>query len=290
MTNKLILGTVQLGLNYGINNTNGKPSLAMAFKILSTAWDKGIRILDTAEAYGNSQEVIGEFHKANPDKIFKIITKLSPNTSIKQEDLLAHLKTNLKLLHVTSFHGYMFHSFKSYDDGKLLYETLNKAKDLGLIKRLGVSLHSNTELEKVLENQNIKLIQLPFNLLDNHSKRAALLIKAKSLNVEVHTRSVFLQGLFFKSPNDILSSLEGFITPLNELSKLKESYGLKTEVLCLQYALQKDYIDNVLIGVDNVEQLINNINICNNVVKIPTHNIDKIDVKNELLLNPANWK
>jgi aryl-alcohol dehydrogenase-like predicted oxidoreductase len=289
MTNKLILGTVQFGLDYGINNSKGKPSLDTVFKILNKAWDNGIRILDTAEAYGTSQEVIGKYHKEFPKRKFKIISKLLPNSTIKPEELKSHLKSNLDLLKIDNFYGYMFHSFDSYSNNIELQNELVLAKAEGLIEKLGVSLHSNTQLKEVLQNDNFKLIQLPFNLFDNHSKRGELLIEAQNKGVEIHTRSVFLQGLFFKNHDNILSNLSGFIPFLEQINKIKLSHNLSTETLCLQYALQKPYINQVLIGVDNEAQLISNIKYAKQKIELPNKVIDAINIENQLLLNPANW-
>ena len=183
----------------------------------------------------------------------------------------------------------MFHSFDSYSNNIEIQNELVLAKGEGLIEKLGVSLHSNTQLKEVLQNDNFKLIQLPFNLFDNHSKRGELLIEAQNKGVEIHTRSVFLQGLFFKNHDNISSNLSGFIPLLEQINKIKLSHNLSTETLCLQYALQKPYINQVLIGVDNEAQLISNIKHAKQKIELPNKVIDAINIENQLLLNPANW-
>lgn len=290
MVRKLILGTVQLGLDYGINNNSGKPTLAKAFDILHAAFDNGIRILDTAEAYGNSQEVIGAFLKKNPEKRFHVISKLAANHSLLKNELLDHIVENLQTLSLDKLYGYMFHNYNSFKKSSFLYDDIVQAKELGYVDKIGVSLYSNDEIEDIITYYpEFDFIQIPFNLLDNASKRAEMMTKAKGKNIEIHTRSVFLQGLFFKESDNLPNKLSCFSTYLQSIERIKKDYHLNIETLALQYALQKDYIDHVLIGVDNRNQLISNLSICNAEENIPHHLIDTIDVEEIAMLNPANW-
>lgn len=288
LTSKLILGTVQLGLSYGINNKSGKPSLEKAFEILHAAFDNGIRILDTAEAYGNSQEVIGKFQKENPNKEFKIITKLAASHTLKSNELINHIANNCITLNTTKLYGYMFHNHQSFKENKTFYSEVLQAKKEGLIQKAGISLYSNNEINDIIENySNFDFIQIPFNLFDNESKRKTILEKAKAKNIEIHTRSAFLQGLFFK--NDIPEKLKPLKFHLEILENIKRTHIINTETLALQYVLQKKYIDYVLIGVESVEQLMSNIVISNSFKNIPHEVIDAIQVADEKLLNPSNW-
>ncbi|WP_237276374.1 aldo/keto reductase [Tenacibaculum ovolyticum] len=290
MIHKIILGTVQLGLDYGVNNTKGKPSLEEAFDILTIAYDSGIRILDTAEAYGDSQKVIGEFHRLFPQKKFNIVTKLSANKKLRKDQFLAHIKNNCKILCCDSLYGYMFHNYESFKDNINLYETILEAKKIGIIKKVGVSLYDNQEIEDIITNYpEFDLIQIPFNLLDNEYLRKPILDKAKQNNIEVHTRSVFLQGLFFKEIDKLSANIFPLEVYIKKLKEISFSNNIKIESLALQYALQKNYIDYVLIGVDTPEQLKTNILNSKNCLMIPHELIDSIHVKEKKMLNPSNW-
>ncbi|MFV0571569.1 MAG: aldo/keto reductase [Xanthomarina gelatinilytica] len=287
---KLILGTVQLGLNYGINNKYGKPTIEKAFEILHAAFDNGIRTLDTAEAYGSSQEIIGKFQKENPSKSFKIITKLAAQHSLKSKELSTHISNNSKILNTDKLYGYMFHNYQSFKDNTSFYNEVLLAKKSGLIEKSGISLYSNNEIEDIIENySDFDFIQIPFNLFDNESKRKTILEKAKAVNIQVHTRSVFLQGLFFKGHNDLPEKLKPLKGYLEKLESIEKATGINTQTLALQYVLQKKYIDYVLIGVESVDQLMNNIEILNSEKNIPHEVIDAIQVSEEYLLNPTNW-
>ena len=170
MIDKLILGTVQLGLNYGVNTTSGKPSLETAFNILNLAYDSGIRTIDTAEAYGDSQEVIGRYIKQIPNKKFKIITKLSANKILNKGELIKHIKATCNILNVQCLEGYMFHNYQSFKNNSFLYQELLDAKKEGIINKAGISLYTNEEIEDIITNyKNFDYIQFPFNLLDNEN-------------------------------------------------------------------------------------------------------------------------
>ena len=290
MLEKLILGTVQLGVNYGINNSEGKPSLEKSFDILNMAYENGIRTLDTAEAYGNAQEVIGAFHKKNKHKKFNVITKLASSNAIKKEDFLGNLKKNCSLLNVKQLYGFMFHSYESFIKNPKLYNELLKAKKLGLVKLTGISLYSDNEIKVIIENYNeFDYIQIPFNLFDNETKRKDIILKAKEKGMSIHTRSVFLQGLFFKSIEELPSNLNPLKSYLEELHKIRIEQNISMEELALQKKQQKKYINHVLIGVDNSKQLNNNIKTCLNNSIIPHELLNRINVIEEKLLNPSNW-
>ena len=289
MNSKLILGTVQFGLNYGINNTAGKPSKENIKSILDSAYNSGIKLLDTAEAYGDSQNKIGEYHNNSANK-FNLITKFSSNTEGFSLNIIERVYNNLKILDVDKLYCYMFHSF---DDFNKYFEKYRKdlliLKRDGIINNIGVSLYSNDELESVLKFNEITLVQLPFNLLDNNNKRGNIIKKAKAKGIEIHTRSAFLQGLFFKNTNEFsvkIKPLEPYLNLLNDLCD--EDY--KMNDLALNYVCNQKNIDKVLIGVDNVQQLESNIlSEKKHIEKELTNNIEVIDVKETKLLNPSNW-
>ena len=291
MNSKLILGTVQFGLNYGINNTIGKMSEDKVFELLENAYDLGIKTLDTAEAYGNAHSVISNFHKQSK-KRFNIISKYSSSNFDYPIDLVERIRVHCSNFNINYLEGYMFHS---YNDFKMNINNdpnvLDNIKNSGLVKKTGVSVYANDEIEDLLNFKNINLIQLPFNLFDNEYQRKEILEKAKKRNVEIHTRSVFLQGLFFKDINTLTNCLLPLKNNLSKLSLILKNYNISMDSLALNYPLNKTYIDKVLIGVDSLEQLKNNIKATeNDFDKSIYEKIDCIQIKNTKLLNPSNWK
>ena len=288
LNSKFILGTVQMGLTYGINNTNGKISLDNSLKILEYAFDNGIETLDSAESYGNAHQVIGIFHNKNTTKKFKVITKLPHQIN---EDIVKKVDRYLKELNITQLDTLMFHCYSSYEDNIENFNVLKRLKSKNKIKNLGVSVYTNNEINKVILNEDIDVIQLPFNLLDNINLRNDILKKAKSKGKIIHTRSALLQGLFFKDKNDsnmIVQNLKDELTLLSDISKRDNA---SISELALSYCLKQKTIDNVLIGVDSVNQLIDNIKTVNYSLKQKTiDSINAIKVQNLDLLNPSLWK
>ena len=194
----IILGTVQFGLNYGINNTRGKISIQEVHRILDFAYYKGITTLDTASGYGDSEEIIGDYLVSNPDKKFELITKVnSSKISLEKQ-----LHESLQKLKVDKVEVLMLHSFELYEKFKSqlpLFCQKNKGK---FFNELGVSVYTNEELGVISLDPIIDRIQTPFNLLDNELKRGDTYTEIKSKGKVIDTRSVFLQGLFFKNTND----------------------------------------------------------------------------------------
>jgi aryl-alcohol dehydrogenase-like predicted oxidoreductase len=285
---KLILGTVQMGLSYGINNTEGKISLDDSIEILNHAHENGIEVLDSAEAYGNAHHVIGSFHKNYPEKKFKVITKL-PNRI--ETDILEKVSSYLQELQVDNLHALLFHSYSSYEHSLNKFNILNGLKLEGKIEKLGVSVYTKQEIEQVILDDNIEIIQIPFNLLDNNSLRGELLEKAKSHGKTIHTRSALLQGLFFKDSNEDSKTVQSLRNELIILKGIARKHNISMATLALSYCLYQNNIDNVLIGIDSINQLKDNIQAVKyQASEALVKEISAIKVNDVNLLNPSLWK
>ena len=248
--NKLILGTVQFGLKYGINNSVGQVSKEEVKKILDYAQFVGINTLDTAAGYGDSEKCIGGYHY-NSKELFHIITKFNKDTTISWED---SLKESIKKLYIEKVDVVMFHSFEHYYSVKSELPTIiNKGRDL-YFDKIGVSVYTNNELEQLLYDDNVEVVQLPFNLLDNESLRANILKRLKEKGKIIHTRSTFLQGLFYKNISSLDDKFNDLIPLLTHINELVRENKININTLAMQYVLSKEYIDGVLIGVDSSSQ------------------------------------
>lgn len=288
--NKTILGTVQFGLDYGINNSLGKPKPETVFSILDLAHENNIKLLDSAEAYGNSYEIIGQYH-ARANNKFEVITKFCAARTDLPSWIVERVEHNLKTLSVDSIYCYMFHSFSDFVKYYPRYkQDLIALKESGKVGKIGVSVYTNSEIEKLLEEEEIDVLQLPFNLLDNVSQRLSVLEKAKLSGKEIHARSIFLQGLFFKNTNELPRVLQPLRPHLEEIQKLAIDAKINLNQLCLKYAFEQEGLDHVLIGVDSLEQLVDNIRAISeempdNIFK----KINEITVAETELLSPRNW-
>lgn len=289
MNSKLILGTAQFGLKYGINNTIGKPSNDQVLSLLKFAYKSGIRVLDTAQAYGNAHQLIGNYHKKQDDFKFKIITKFPHQ--IKYNLIETKVLEYLDLIKVNTLDVIMFHSFDSFQSSYNSLDTLNKLKSDGLIKNIGVSVYTNTQLKSLLNEDLVTVVQLPFNMLDNFNVRGNLINQLKIKGKLIHTRSAFLQGLFFKKPSDDIYIVKALKPHLKTLNKIAKKQGCSIVELALGYCIKQNNIDNVIIGVDSISQLNANIKAAAYEINEEALKcIDNIYVKNLNLLNPSLWK
>lgn len=285
MSNKLILGTVQFGLNYGINNSLGKISEDEAFKIVQASLEKDVNIFDTAANYGDSEEILGRCINQIPNREINIITKLHSMLNIEDS-----LFQSLERLRVRKVKYLMFHSFEHYlKNKKILKEFIEKHRHIHF-ESLGVSIYTNNEIELLLMDKNIDLIQVPFNLLDNEYQRGSVLKKAKENDKIIHVRSVFLQGLFYKQLDSIQGELSNLKNDLKKLNEIAEINKIHLNKMAMSYVLSKRYIDGVLFGVDSLKQLNDNISASNHQLDSKIIDaIDNIRVLNSELLNPVNW-
>lgn len=278
---------MQFGLEYGINNSSGKPNEEEVFAMLSYAAGQGIRILDTADSYGNALELIGRFQK-------EYLSPFLINTKFRIDEhstISSQLQSSIEQLNAYSINTCFYHCFNDMADHP---DSMNELKDLKaqrLIGKIGVSVYDNLEFQLAIENNDVDVIQLPFNLLDNYSQRGQLLRLAKKRRKEIHVRSIFLQGLFFKKPQSYPHALRPLTPHIQEIRNLVETSGKSMEEVSLGYAIAKKEIDYVIIGVDNLEQLKRNLfHATNQMEGDLIERIDEIEVKEIELLYPKNWK
>lgn len=278
-----------MGLDYGINNKLGKISLEESHQILLRAHVYGITTLDTAEIYGNAHQVIGDFHRLNPKVKFKVITKIPDNTVF--DEVEKKIKKYCEELHVDNLEVLMFHSFDTYKNCNQDLDVLELLKREGVIKHIGVSTYTNEQIEELLLDDRITVVQLPFNLLDNESIRGDLLKKLKIKGKIVHTRSAFLQGLFFAESSKNKLIYHELSDEIEVLKKIAASENTTIINLAQSYCVNQKNIDNVLIGVDSVKQLVDNLEALDYVISTESKSkINAIKVKNIDLLNPSLWK
>lgn len=281
------MGTVQFGLPYGISNKRGQIPRNEVFDILDTASKSGITILDTANAYGDSEEIIGEFIRQNRRK-FNIISKL-PQCKISEVKTI--VRNSLKKLTIRSFYGYLFHDIKTYIKNPVIYELLKELKEKGIIGKIGFSLYSTQDLELILKkNIRFDIVQVPYSIFDQRFEKYFEFLAKK--NIEIHVRSIFLQGLVFKNPE----TLPGYFNPikgkLRILDKISGESGIPLVSLALGFVLLNQLIDKVIVGVDslrNFREIIDSQNDMKRVRALYSKFIS-LKVRNNKILLPFNWK
>ena len=284
MINKIVLGTVQFGLNYGINNSIGMPTITEMSEIFKMANFLHIDMLDTAHVYGNAESKVGEFSGGN----YKVVTIFSKVTN--EEELFNEFQISLNNLKTNSVYGYMAHSADTLIQNPKLWQSLQKLQLENKTQKIGYSLYSPEQLMKLLDLNLIPdLVQIPYSLLDR--KFEFFLPKLVSLGVEIHVRSVFLQGLYFMNLEKLPNKLSPLKSQLQKLHSCCNTHNVEIGSLALNYVVSNPNIHKVVIGIDSSLQLQQNINAIENW----HHNqqlldcVNDINIENVELLNPANW-
>lgn len=288
----MILGTVELGLPYGINNTEGKPNQDQAFQVLQTAWDGGITELDTASGYGESEEIIGKFQRIK-NLHFLLDTKLPVH--LMPEDLFVHFNESCKKLCTDQINILYLHSFEQCKNASII-RCLEELKQSQRINYIGVSIYEPEEMDYIINNlPMIDVIQFPFNVLDNYRwKNNDLLLKAKKSGKVLYSRSVFLQGLVFKDSSDPIVQRFGIKKHLAFIKELCKEERMTIEEFSYKYVASQSEIDNILIGCQSPKEVVHNLHI------VSTNNSVSNSVKSKLeafmkdiptqSIDPRKWK
>lgn len=299
---KFILGGAQLGLKYGVMkkiNTSKKVS-----SILNLALKNKIHTIDTARIYGDSEKNIGEYLRYNRNRKIRIITKLKPyNYRYSNENLKNEIEKNiiitLKNLRLKKIDTILLHKASNLEkNDKLIWKYLIYLKQKKIVKNIGISIQNVKELRKALSLKDVSVIQLPFNILDNRwDKLIPKIIKEKKKRgLEIHARSIFLQGLLLNRERKYWKKTKA--TNLKEIDNWlcikSEQFKRKSIIdLCITYVKSQNWIDGIVVGIDNIKQLRDNIALFNNK-NLTLDNINEIDLSrpkvNNVLLNPNKWR
>lgn len=295
---ELRLGTVQFGLDYGIIGQK-KPTTEYSVGCLDYAVQNGIKAIDTAEAYGNAQEVVGAFlHKKTvPRDTITISTKMRPNVldDVQPEhyesEIVSHLQNTLQTLHTDYVDAYLFHSAR-YAFRPELIEALHTVVDMGLARQIGVSVYEPEEAKACLENPLVKFMQFPYSVFDHRMKMAGVFAQAENHACNIEVRSAFIQGLILLNEEqvpDFLAEAKPIVTKLKKISK---ETGISRVALAMAYIKREKTVSHLVFGVDSKEQLAEDIKLFNEDISADILAVlDKefADIKAEVVM-PSLWK
>ena len=282
---KVGLGTAQCGLDYGISNTSGQTSEENVIKILELASSAGIKIIDTAHSYGNSEKIIGK----NNLKDFKIVTKsppslISPNKSIKESFF-----ESLDNLGLKKVYGLLLHNSDDIfsNDSRNRIKELQDLKSLGYLNKIGFSAYNKNQIHKALTFFKPDIIQLPFNVFDQNLLHDGTLDFLKSLNIEIHARSSFLQGLLIMDSSKIPTYFNKWGVYFKKWHHYCSSINSSPKSVALTFSAAQKLIDKVIVGIENKSQLLELIN----TPKISRElELKFLTCRDEGLINPSKWK
>jgi len=284
---KISIGTVQFGLDYGVANQSGKVSFEEVQRILKLALDNKIESLDTAILYGESESVLGKCDIDN----FQIVTKLpeiSTDEGAINSCIEKYVTESLQRLNVNRVYGLLLHrpAQLMQHGGEVVYKTLETLKKNELIEKIGVSIYQPEELENLIDKFDIGLIQLPLNIIDRRLIDTGWLSKLHDRGVEIHVRSIFLQGLLLMPYGQRPDKFTQWDSLWKKWDVWLRQNNLTAVEAAIRYALSIPEISKVVVGVDSVTQL-KEIMVAadGELPAIP----DDMFTNDTLLLNPSNW-
>ena len=286
--NKLALGTAQFGMSYGVANQNGKIKLEDIKDILKLAKEKNIDLVDTAIAYGDSEKIIGNIGILD----FKFVSKLPLFPKKEDANVISwvddQIKLSLKRLRIKSLYGLLIHRSEDLlgGSGKKIVNALNKLKSKGIVKKIGISIYEPSELKKLTDLIKVDIIQAPLNIIDQRLINSGWLSKLYKSDVEVHIRSVFLQGLLLMSKKNRPPKFNRW----KNLWRIWHEWLNDNQITALEatirYALSIKKISKVIVGVDSKKQLQQIILASEGKLPPIPSELFMSDIN---LLNPSNW-
>ncbi|WP_061249368.1 aldo/keto reductase [Leptospira alstonii] len=285
-TNKLCIGTVQFGLDYGIANQKGQVSFKESKSILKFAKESGIHCLDTAIAYGESEKILGEIGV----KDWQIISKLPalPDNSI-YDWTRQSIAESLKRLKINNLYAILLHHPQDLFSihGDRLYQALIQLKSDKLIKKIGISIYDPLELEKLTHDFDFDIIQSPMNFFDRRLLETGWLKKLHKKGIEIHIRSIFLQGLLLMSEKERSAKFDKWRSLWDKWHCWLLDANLSPLQACLGFINQFSNIDKLIVGVDNVihlEEIL--LALQTDIIQYP----DELQSDDINLINPSRWK
>ncbi len=289
---RLGLGTAQFGLAYGVSNRTGRPHEAEVGEILKVAAGAGCGYIDTAPAYGDAESVVGRAMRV--DCPSKVVSKISPidDTQITREHIravLSSIEATRFRLRLDQLYGVLVHRASDFakPGSEYIVEALERAVSMGWVQRIGASVYDLAELRLAEEKMRLTLVQVPLNVLDQRILQGGCLTKLRRAGVEIHARSIFLQGLLLMDPEDI----HPFFDPIKQhLRSLRESWRRQDQTplaSCLSFAIDCEAVDAVIVGVTSVTELREILNIVGGATLFQTA-APVVDI-DEMYLNPTRW-
>lgn len=281
---RLAIGTAQFGMPYGISNKNGQTSQVETKNILDVASSSGVDMLDTAISYGNSEATLG---RVSIDG-WNVISKIPPMPVGGDSDwVLRKVKGSLSNLKINQLNGVLLHApeqLLSPDSAEIICG-LEKAKSLGLVNKVGYSIYSPEHLSSLLEVFKPDIVQLPLNIFDQRAVNTGWLAKMIELDIEIHSRSVFMQGLLLMSP----AQRPAYFHKWNELFQKWDSMvaGKNALEACFSFIKSIHGISRVVVGVESQAQLSQLLFAWNKAAPMAA---PQFSCEDEALVNPFSWR
>lgn len=291
---KLALGTVQFGLPYGITNRHGQVPLPEISRMLQVAHAAGMDTLDTASTYGSSESALGQH---DLDR-FKVVTKLAElpadvtgrrNVQAWVEAQVTQSLARLNLPHVEAL---LLHRPQQLlgGSGKDLARAMQSLKANGLVSKIGLSIYGPEILDASLDVMPCDLIQAPFNLVDRRLALSGWLKRLCDRGVEVHVRSVFLQGLLLASAADLPEHFSFWRQTWQRWETWTAQRHTSSLAACLSFVNSYSEISRIVVGAESATQLMELVNACKGPILGTEDGWPDIASNDPALVDPSKWR
>jgi aryl-alcohol dehydrogenase-like predicted oxidoreductase len=288
----LILGTAQFGQPYGITNVQGQPTGAEVKNILTLAWESGVTAIDTAAAYGDAERILGGLVSDSPWRIISKIPKNEKLLSGKRYGrfLRSSLYQSLRNLGQQYIDTLLAHSAGDFlcAEGQYLYNKLRQFQSEGLVKKIGVSIYTGEEIDKICQEFQMDVVQLPINILDQRLIRSSHLQLLSDGDIEVHARSIFLQGVLLTQPNRLPTIFHPIKEDISKIVDAAADRKMSVLDLCLGFVAGIREVNGLVIGVNSKMHLTQVVRAAaaENVVGDLSH----LALEDGRYLNPGSWE
>jgi aryl-alcohol dehydrogenase-like predicted oxidoreductase len=290
---RLVLGTAQLGMKYGINNLNGRPQRAEVVEMVSEAWNGGIREFDTAQDYADSESVLGDAFSALGISEAVVTSKISSKTvdgGIQSLD--AALARSLDRLKTSVLSLLLLHNESQIDLWEQgIGDWFQVQKRKGHVRKAGVSVYAPERALAALQIEGVDAVQVPANILDRRMDQAGVFEMAQAKGKEIYIRSVFLQGALLMKPSAVPDRIGFLKEPVRQVRDCAKELKLPVPSFCFHYAAQKWPQAKIIVGSETAEQVRSNVMLaCDDVSLLPIASIDeRIQCLLETAVNPPLW-
>lgn len=287
MPMNLGLGTVEFAMRYGVNNQQGKPSFTEVKNILLTAKQNAIQLIDTACEYHNAHKLIAKCLPTNHD--FLIVSKLPAIASLTTGHVIDEMKNlfihALADLHQTSIYGILLHCATDLlgEYGDKLFRLLMQFKNEGRVNKIGISVYSAKQVQTLVSRYPLDIVQLPINIFNQDMLAFGILTYLKKQNIEIHARSIFLQGLLLMEAKDVQVELQAHMLAYQAWLQARNLTPLQA---AMGFIKQLNTIDYAIVGVNNTKELQEIIH-CK---PIESYDYTKFALHQSPLVDPRQWQ
>ena len=295
-----MLGTVQLGMEYGLGADKAKPSEEKAIAVLDRAMELGVNCLDTANNYGDSEAIIGRWlakRRAEKKDLPWVVTKIGPlkhgSYDILRDDILRQTEGCCQRLNMDTLDCLMIHDFESYaTDSDSVRKIFEEMKSQNLYRYSAISAYSRHDYG-VLADSGFDAVQIPLNVFDWLQIENGGMEKLEKSGMMVFVRSVFLQGMVFHTPETLDPRLAMCKPMVEKYVELCKEFDLAPDVLALSFVRSVPGVTATVLGCDNAQQLEANCQLIDKTVDLTKEQWNKlreafVDVDRDAV-NPGVW-